>query len=255
MANESMKTRVAIVLVGVAFILGAAPAFAQLASERPVTRDTSRELACGPEAVLVAPAPSFRIVRGEQPNKMLFGTGEAVIISGGSAQGVRVGQDYAIRRVVNDQFTMPVYGFTTISIRTAGRLRIVEVERDVSIGTVAYACDGVLSGDYLEPYVRPVEPAPLAAGQPDYENTGMIILGNERRQTGGAGDMMVLDRGSTHGVRPGQRLFIFRDTLPGGPVLRIGEATAVIVRPDTTVVRIEKSRDAVYVGDRVALSR
>jgi hypothetical protein len=229
----------------------AAPAAAQ----GPVVRDLARELACSPEAVVLPPAPTLHVIGGEQQGRQLFGTGDAVIVSGGSAQGIRVGQEYAVRRVVKDTFALPLSGFVPISIKTAGHVRIIDVEKDVAIGTIADACDGVLMGDYLEPFTRPADPAPIAAGQPDYANAGVIILGDERRQIGAAGALMVLDRGSAHGVRAGQRLTIFRDTMTGGPVLRVGEATAVIVRTDTSVLRIEKSRDAVFVGDRVALAK
>ena len=47
---------------------------------------------------------------------------------------------------------------------------------------------------------------------------GRLILGAERRQIGGAGDFMVLDRGSDHGLRQGQQLTIFRRTVADGPV-------------------------------------
>jgi hypothetical protein len=66
--------------------------------------------------------------------------------------------------------------------------------------------------------------------------------------------MMMLDRGSDHGLRPGQRLTIFRST-PDTPVFRVGEATVVTVSPETSTVRIDATRDAIYVGDKVAIHR
>ena len=98
-------------------------------------------------------------------------------------------------------------------------------------------------------------PAPLAAGEPDYSAPGRLILGDDRRQMGGAGSLMVLDRGTDHGLKPGQRLTIYRRAFDGGPVTRIAEATALILYADTALVRIESSRDAVYVGDLVAPQR
>jgi hypothetical protein len=229
---------------------------AQNVSRHPILRDISRELACGPEAVVLPPLPSIRVIASQEPGKRLFGTGETVIISAGSAHGVQVGQEYFVKRVVKDQFAMPLAGFIPVSISTAARLRIVEVETDLAFGTIFEPCDGVLDGDYLVPYVRPVVPVMEPGGEPDYANAGVIVLGNERRQIGAAGSLMVLDRGTDHGVRPGQRATVFRATLAGaGPVVRVGEATAVIVRQTTSVVRIESSRDAVYVGDRVALHK
>jgi hypothetical protein len=64
----------------------------------------------------------------------------------------------------------------------------------------------------------------------------------------------VLDRGSDHGLHGGQRLTIFRTTA-AGPIVRIAEATAMIVSPETTIIRIDKTTDAVLVGDLVAIHR
>jgi hypothetical protein len=245
-----------VVVAALALSVASPALVAQSVARPPVIRDISRELACGPEAVVLPPVPSIRVIASQEPGKRLFGSGETVIVSGGSTQGVRVGQEYFIKRVVKDQFAMPLAGFIPVSISTAARIRIVDVESDLAFGTIFDACDGVLDGDYLAPYIRPVVPVVEAAGEPDYANAGVIVLGSERRQIGAAGSMMVLDRGTDHGVRPGQRATVFRATLGGaGPVVRVGEATAVVVRQDTSVVRIENSRDAVYVGDRVALRK
>ena len=221
-----------------------------------IVRDPTVALACSPQATVTPPQASIRLVGSQEARKTLFGTGDAVVVSGGADHGVRVGQEYFVRRFTNDQFALPLTGLPPIGIKTAGWIRIVDVEKDLAIAVVAHACDGMLEGDYLEPFVRPVEPAALPAGEPDYANAGVLIMGDERRQIGADGAMMILDRGSSQGVRPGQRVTIFRDTLGrGAPVSRVGEGTAVVVRQDTTVVRIERARDAIYVGDRAALHR
>jgi hypothetical protein len=148
-------------------------------------------------------------------------------------------------------------GISPSSVHTAGWIRIVEVQSASAIATVTKVCDAIEEGDYLEPFVKPAIPATsTAAGEPDYANPGHLVLGDERRQMAAQGDLMVLDRGSDHGLHAGQRLTIFR-TAPGGagPVARIAEATAMIVSPETTIIRIDKTTDAVLVGDLVAIHR
>jgi len=67
---------------------------------------------------------------------------------------------------------------------------------------------------------------------------------------------MVLDRGSDHGLHAGQRVTIFRSTGGGtGPVARIAEATTLVVNAETSTIRIDKTSDAVLVGDLVAIHR
>lgn len=242
----------------VAFTLGGDSA-AQEAPRPALEGNSWRELACSPQASILPPAPAVHVLVGMEERKGLFGTGERVILSGGTVQGLRVGQEYFVRRVVPDQFAVPVAGYTPVSIHTAGWVRVQEVQGGTAVAGITDACDGIMAGDYLEPFVRPVAPAPAAAaaaGQPDYGGAGIIVLGDERRQLGSAGMSMVIDRGTYHGVQPGQRATIFRVTLDGtGPVVRVGEATAVLVDRDTSVIRIDRSRDAVMVGDRVALHK
>lgn len=239
--------------LAVAFHVLSSVALAQQVPNRVAARDIARELACAPQALVLPPAPTMIVIRGEDEKKALFGTGEPIIVSGGTEQGMKPGQEYYVRRRIDDQFAAPVAGFLPVSVRTAGWIRIVDVNEKYAVARISYACDGVIEGDYLEPFVRPAVPVHLPPSEPDFANAGYIIMGNERRQTGAAGDLMVFDRGSEHGIRPGQRLLAFRDTIGGtGPVVRVGEAIAVIVRQDMSVIRIESSRDAIYVGDRLA---
>ena len=121
-----------------------------------------------------------------------------------------------------DRFTEPAATACRRSIHTAGWIRIVDVQADdLAIATMTHACDGMLEGDYLEPFVLPALAAATRprGGQPDFANPGRIVLGDERRQSGHPATVMVIDRGSDHGLRAGQRLTIFRETAGGsGPI-------------------------------------
>lgn len=223
----------------------------------PVVRDFAGELACGASAAAAPPTAAIRIAPGREHGKALFGPGDPIIVLAGTAQGIRAGQEYFVRRVIADRFTQTRSdGMPTLSIHTAGWVMIVETSTDAAIATVTRACDAMQEGDYLEPFVLPSLPSPRAAGEPDYAHPGHVILGDDRRQMGAPGDLMVFDRGSDHGLHVGQGLTIFRTTAGGtGPVARIGEAIALIVSPETAVMRIEKTTDSIYVGDLVAIHR
>ena len=240
----------------VVLVIVPAVARAQTA-QRPFVRNVAGEVACGPQAAIVAPVPTLRISGGIETVSALFAKGDAVIVSGGTSQGVQPGQVYFVRRVVPDRFTTRLSGGLEVtSIHTAGWLRILEARADVAIGTITQACDGIETGDYLEPFELPVVPPSSAGGEPDYSAPGHLILADDRRKIGSAGSLMALDRGTAPGPKPGQRLTIYRETVGGkGPVSRVGEATALVVSAETALVRIDSSRDAVYVGDLVALHR
>jgi len=229
-----------------------------LPAARGVVRDYAAEAACAAHAVGMPPDTSIRVGAGRERGKALFGANDALVITSGTAQGLKVGQEYFVRRIVPDRFVTPGSdGVRTSSIHTAGWIRIVDAQSDSAIATVTRLCDGIQQGDFLEPFQKPVLPAASATpGEPDFANPGHLVMGDERRQMAAQGDLMILDRGSDHGVHGGQRLTIFRPTAGGtGPIARIAEATAVLVSPETTVIRIDKTTDAVFVGDLVAIHR
>jgi len=91
---------------------------------------------------------------------------------------------------------------------------------------------------------------------PDFAHPGRIVMADERRQMGYPGLVMLLNRGSDHGIRAGQGITLFRETLNGeGPAFTVGTATVVGVTPQLSMVRIDYARDAVHVGDLAAIHR
>jgi hypothetical protein len=221
----------------------------------PVQRDIARELACSPQSPLERPNDSIKIVGGKDLKKTLFGTGEQVVINAGTAKGLTPGQDYFVRRIVADKFTEFKPGVNPNSVHTVGWVRIMEAQENFAIGTIEHGCDGVIEGDYLEPFTTPRVPARILTGTPDFERPAKIILGDERRQSGATGWLMVIDRGSDHGVRVGHQLTIYRGTVPGGPIVKVGMATVIATRPESSTILIDNSTDAIYIGDFAAIHR
>jgi hypothetical protein len=229
-----------------------------LSAQQPATARLSgltRDLACAPSSPAVKPTPALVVVGGREPRKTLFGTGDALVIRGGASQGVKAGDEFFIRRIVDDKYNEHEPGVYPVSISTAGTAQIVETQNDFSVAVVTSGCDGVTDGDYLERYEAPVPPSTRTGTTPDYASPARLILGAERRQMGGPGEFMMLDRGSNLGLQQGHRLTIFRRTVADGPVANVGTATVYAVQPESSVVRIESSVDAVYVGDLVAVHR
>jgi len=219
-------------------------------------QNIGQQIACAPANAAEPPAGALRVSGGAAHGRIMFAPGDAVVVNAGSDHGVQQGQMYFVRRHVRDNFTPASTDFIPISIHTAGWVTIVDVKDHASIATVTHGCDGILIGDYLEPFTSPVVPPPALGGAPDYANPARIVMGDERRQTGSQSDLMLINRGSEQGARAGQTVTIFRPTMDGlGPVLDIGRATIVSVSPKTSVVRIESSREAVYIGDLAAIHR
>lgn len=239
------------------FAASALSAGPEAQTKRPAeASSTPLEIVCGPMATMIAPAQTIKVIGGTERVKALFGTGETILIGAGTSQGIRAGQHFYVRRVIEDRFAASTADVRPKSLHTAGWVTVVETQSHVAVAAIKEACDGVQEGDYLEPLVLPEPTAPVAAGVPDFARPGRVLLGDDRRQLGASGSMMVLDRGTDHGVRAGQRLTIFRDTDDGtGPVVTIGEAVVVSTQAESSLMKIEHSREAVQVGDKVAIHR
>lgn len=219
----------------------------------------SREVACAPTvpapSAAASPAP-VTIVGGRELRKTLFATGDAVILGGGTERGIRVGDEYFVRRLVEDRFADTEDNRFPVTVHTAGTVQVVEATSQAAVARVTSGCDGVSQGDYLERFEPVALPVAAVGAAPDFTTPARLMLGAERRQIAGTGEFMLLDRGSADGVQAGQRLTIFRETAGGaGPVTTVGTAQVYVVGARTATVRIENSVDAVYVGDLVALHR
>jgi hypothetical protein len=236
----------------------------------PVARDLAAELACAPNATEAVPAQAVRVTGGQLPGRNLFATGETVRVGAGTVQGLQAGQDYFVRRVVSDPFNAHFPdGTTHYQVHTAGWIHIAEVHAAEALATVTHACGEMMAGDYLEPFQLPVVPEPGAPGQADLTAAGRLVFGDEWAELGGPGSYMVLNRGSLHGIHPGQHVTLFRPAAnagsPGsmyararqspGAFVRVGEGTAMLVRPGTTTLRVDRSDGAIYVGDVGAINR
>jgi hypothetical protein len=233
-------------------------ALAMLAQAPPIAlgQNIKEQIACAPMSLPAAPIAAIQVTGGYVHGRIMFGPGEPLIINAGTAHGVQKGQQYFIRRYVRDRFTPASVDFQPHSIHTAGWVTIVDAHDTMAVATVTHACDGIIVGDYLEPYAEPVVPTAALPGAPDFAHPGRIVMADERRQTGYEGLMMLVNRGTDHDVRAGQGLTIYRETLGGsGPLWTVGTATVVGVRPQLALVRIDATRDAVRIGDFIAIHR
>ena len=127
----------------------------------------------------------------------------------------------------------------------------------VSTATVEHACDGILLDDYLEPFSMPVVPKPSTVkAKPQRDNYGRVMFGVDYRRSFGKGDFFVVNRGSDHGIAPGDRFVVYRNKGQADNFLYdLGEAVAVDVKPETSTLQATVSRDYFTEGDLVAVRK
>jgi hypothetical protein len=211
-------------------------------------------LACAPRGSYEAPAAAVTIGGSLTNAQGVFAPWHRLVVNGGSEEGLKAGGDYFVRRVMPPR-DMPAKGVKPVyGIMTIGWVHIDEVQSHRAIASVLHECDGIGPGDYLEPFAVPPVPTALPPGTPDYSESGRVLFGVERSTVGGSGSMFVIDRGSNQGLRPGQRVTIYRASQPGPNVI-VARGTAMLVDADLTTIRVQEMRDAVMTGDGVAVHK
>jgi len=182
---------------------------------------------------------------------------DTLVIDSGLGSGIQLGQQFFVRR----QNTFgTAYGENALTARTLGWIRIVAVNQTTAIAAVDHVCDAFMARDYLEPFVAPGVPAAADSaeiiGEPDFSALARVMSGIEDRRAIGIGDMMVIDAGADRGVTPGTRIAVYRDVQrPGMPLAAVGDAVVVTAGPTIAVARVTRARDAVQMGDYVAVRK
>jgi hypothetical protein len=239
-------------------VLGAAIISIGIAA--PVRAQTVERLTALQAAAACAPLPEAWLppnpiqIVGAQGSviRMQFGTRDLVVLNGGINRGLQLNQRFYVRRAPLD---WAHHGTEVIprGASTTGWLRIIATNDSTAIGVVEFACDSLLPGDVLQPYADPKLPANAdrtdTTGDPDFAAAGRVLFGDSERLTGATGDFVVSNVGSAAGTAAGSRLAIYRRLGEGLPLMAIGEAVAIAVDQNFSVVRITRSRDAVASGD------
>lgn len=247
-----------VVCAGIAGLFLAAPALAQEDPRLlgPKTLLPAHVL-CTDLPVSARPQPTLLVAGGHTTDgRESLGRGDQVVVSGGTADGLAAGQRLVARRLQGaaEAFPRPGEGFG--AVRTSAVLTLTAVGDTSSLARIDFACDAVDVGDYLEPYAEPALPSSAGpSGEPRFDDRASVLFGVDRRQIFGDGDVVSVDRGTTHGLAAGDRLAIYRDSQNGLPLVPLGEALVVEPSEQTSKVVLVKVRDAVRAGDVAVMRR
>lgn len=205
---------------------------------------------CGPAKVEDV-APSFGAIASSRSKATqgLFSAGDEVVIDGGAGTGLVAGQNFVVRRQYRPPWVTGPAGLM-MGEHSSGVLQIVDVGADTSTAVVVYVCDAMMAGDYLAAFQPEPIRRPDPFGSPVFDLPARILFADAGELVGVTHRMMVIDRGSQRGVRPGQRLTLFRRPRHGhsAPVI-VGEALVVAVRADSATIRVEQATDAIFFGE------
>ena len=164
------------------------------------------------------------VITGEQSaTKITFDEGDYVYVNKGSSQGVKVGDEYSVVRAIKDPFGIEwtkwefaiLHKMGTVW-EDEGRVKVLIVRPDVSIGQVEHSCDYVQRGDILLPFTE--RPAPPLKSEANFDRfapangkpLAMVITGKKFQQQVGNEDIIYVNLGNAQGVKVGDYFRIFR---------------------------------------------
>jgi hypothetical protein len=229
------------------------PIIAPPPSTRPVLQPVpthNQESVCGPAMAegIIQSSGTIRAPRTETVQG-LFTAGDELLIDPGATSSLRIGDNFIVRRRYETALT-DKKGVRFFGEHSSGLVQIVSIDTQSAIAAVVYACDAMMTGDYLVPFVLDAfddTPPPTTV---TVENPAHVLFADAGELMGITRRKMVIDRGERQGIRPGQRLTLLRRSKFRGtkPAL-VGEAVVLAVRRDTATIRVEWATDVIYFGE------
>jgi hypothetical protein len=188
------------------------------------------------------------VLPGGESSRGLFGRSDEVQVAGGERAGIRVGDNFVVRR----SYPTPIIEKgrrVVMGEHSSGLIQIVSVDDEVATALVVYACDEMAAGDYLVPFEPELPGVPEPIGIPSFEAPARILFGDAGEGLGITNRMLVIDRGTIDGVERGQRFTLFRKSRVGpARSIVVGEAVVVTARRQSATIRIEHATDVVFPG-------
>ena len=230
-----------------------------VSAQSPSTTDSltplQRAVACASPPILATDPPDALHIVGSQDvvSRSAFGTPEVLVLSGGLDHQVKVNDLYFVRRVKRGAETLN--DKLPHTVLTIGWVRIVSANQKMALASPEHTCSEMRLGDYLEPFVPPAAlemsaTEPLVQSELNFDSYARVLHGEWDRGSIGPNEFATLDHGLDRNIRVGTRFAVYRDLqLAQNPLKRIGEAIAVMVGPQLTVVRVTSARDALFIGD------
>lgn len=214
-----------------------------------------KRLSCADLPVFSEPRPVHRLPsahEGDAKLRRAFAAPDTLVLTGGTSAGLEPGQQFFVRRLLTSPDHSKPSETSPATVHTAGWITVTASDSFSALARIDYACDHFLKGDYLEPFTAAPLPTALAAdGNAQFTEMGRLLFGTDGRRAFANGDLIVVNRGTSHGLTAGARLTIFRDPKTAGPLVEVGRAIVLTVAGDTSTVIADRVRDVLYAGDWV----
>lgn len=164
------------------------------------------------------------IISGEQAlEKITFVQGDYIYINRGLNQGVHVGDEFSVIRPVQESFKTLWFKGQGAILREMGtlyedegRIKIIHADVKTSVAQILFGCSYMQRGDI----VRPAEERPMPPlkdpkqfdvfAAPSGKSKGTVAVMNNFEPAGGRMSLSYINLGTTHGVKVGDYIRMFR---------------------------------------------
>lgn len=184
---------------------------------------TTNDQYCSGVVTNAGRAHDFYVISGEDSYiKTVFAQGDYIFLNRGSAQGVRVGDEFLVSRPVKDTSAVKWFTWQPQLARAMGtlwadmgRVKVIQVQSSVSVAEVVFSCDTIQRGDYVRAFTpAPDTPFPEGAidrfGTASGKTVGMVVFSKHFGQLAGTYDVVYVNLGTTQGVQVGDHIRVFR---------------------------------------------
>ncbi len=219
-------------------------------------------VACAPYIAAEPEDESLQILGSEHGNtRISFATREIVYLDRGTAGGVNQGDMFATHHSMGDVRLPGTRKKLGRKVEVTGWVRVILAQEHAATAIVEHACAELHPGDYLLPYTEPTVPR-LANYQPTTREMapsgkqhGYVVDIADDIAIAGAGQLVLIDVGSSQGIAPGSVLTVYRIMYESVPTPRriIGDLVVLTTREGTATAKVLSSYDALLVGDEVEL--
>ncbi|ANM31970.1 hypothetical protein ABI59_24015 [Acidobacteria bacterium Mor1] len=200
-------------------------------------------------------------VAGKKLEREILGQGDVIYLSAGRDLGIEPGTDWSVVRETR-LVTHPVTGVELGTyVRRLGRVRVMAVQDNTSMGVIEMSCEDIHVDDTLVPWNEipiPVMARPGLDGDDTDETggaNGYIVAVGDDISAFGEGHVVHTDLGDLAGVRPGALLRFYRERENNLPRRVLAQGVVLTVEEGTSTVRIIDSLMESELGDRVEVAR
>lgn len=199
-------------------------------------------------------------VIGVHHGRIVAGEDDIVFTDIGTRHGGREGKKYSVflRDIaISHPLTNEIMGTKVVPL---GMLQLTETEDNSSRGIITKSYKEISPGAFLLPYTYEKR-REVVMKMPIQDLKGVIMESKSGTNTMAAGDFVYIDLGSSHGVIPGNMLYVVREVAPdqrhvtGGverlPQELLGALVILETGKRSSTALLVKSIDAIYKGDRI----